>query len=151
MATRSRSKRQAQLYLEELEPRDVPSYLMSDYTGPWTNAGVRTGTGVAFSRTFPGVLTRTAGPITLQPVPPTEITIMSNQDYQLLFAKFPGFKWDKYTGQGSLANNTVRIKDYEAIVDTDGRLGANIGIAYTGVSPSPNNVDWIQFIHQSIA
>jgi hypothetical protein len=147
-----------QLLIEELEPRYAPAYLVAD-PGAFSIAGLR----------FPGMddgwnvqcRINMATDSFLAPDGSPQIVVLdqygqilgplqspNEQDFQLLVNQFPD--WNFRESPLQLADNSIQIKDYEALADGSGAPASNVGasllLRYNPTGVDPTQIDWIQFV-----
>jgi hypothetical protein len=147
-----------QLLIEELEPRYAPAYLVAD-PGAWSVAGLR----------FPGLddgwnvqcRINMASNSYFAPDGLPQIAVLhdygeilgplqspNEQDYQLLVNEFPDWNFSESPLQ--LADNSIQIKDYEALAAGSGApagdVGASLLLRYNPTGVDPTQIDWIQFV-----
>jgi hypothetical protein len=147
-----------QLLIEELEPRYAPAYLVSD-PGAFSVAGL----------TFPGVddgwnvqcQINMSTDSFLAPDGSPQIVVLdqygeilgplqspNEQDFQLLVNEFPD--WNFRESPLQLADNSIQIKDYEALAAGSGAPAGNVGasllLQYNPTGVDPTEIDWIQFV-----
>jgi hypothetical protein len=148
--------RGARLWIEELEPRDAPAYLVSA-PGAFSVAGLD----------FPGLddgwnvqcqINMSTGQFFAPDGSPQIANLdqygeilgptqsPNEQDFQLLVNEFPG--WNFIESPVQLADNSLQIKDYEALAPGSGAPAGNVGasllLQYIPSGVDPANIDWIQ-------
>jgi len=147
-----------QLLVEELEPRYAPAYLVAD-PGAFSVAGL----------TFPGLddgwnvqcqINMSTGSY-LAPDGSPQVAVLdqygeilgplqspNEQDFQLLVNEFPD--WCFRESPLQLADNSIQIKDYEALAPGSGApagdVGASLLLQYNPTGVDPTQIDWIQFV-----
>ena len=146
------------LLIEELEPRYAPAYLTAD-PGAFSVAGL----------TFPGLddgwnvqcqINMSTGSY-LAPDGSPQVAVLdqygevlgplqspNEQDFQLLVNEFPD--WNFKESPLQLADNSIQIKDYEALASGSGApagdVGASLLLQYNPTGVDPTQIDWIQFV-----
>jgi hypothetical protein len=140
LAKTSRRHR-AQLYVEQLIDRIVPSWLVTDFAQPPVQFSL---SGNGFSRTLPGVLTTNAmsdnepnnhGWSAIIPNGATPLGEPSDQDWDTLEDEFPGWVFEEKPEDMGLAQGSLVIKDYEAFA------GMVVGSAGSDTIPG-STLDW---------
>ena len=147
-----------QLLIEELEPRYAPAYLVAD-PGAFSVAGLN----------FPGLddgwnvqcRINMSTDSYWAPDGSPQIAVLhhygeilgplqspNEQDFQLLVNEFPDWNFSESPLQ--LADNSIQIKDYEALAAGSGApagdVGASLLLQYNPTGVDPTQIDWIQFV-----
>jgi hypothetical protein len=154
----SQKDRRGRLFLEVLEARDAPAYLISapgalsvagidfpGFDGGWNvQCQINTSTGPFIG---PG-----GSPQVASLDPSTEILgpcqSPNEQDFQLLVNEFPSWSFRESSVQ--LAENSLQIKDYEALAPGNGAPAGSVGAAlllqYVPTGADPTTIEWVQFV-----
>jgi hypothetical protein len=167
---RSRNNRFATLSLEPLEERWNPAYLTYN-TGAFTVAGLPDN-GVANGYSLSATKTTTSAqfngpdgnPQVVNSMPLTAFTqdpAPTQAEWNVLFAQFPGTNWNWASSAQTLSDNTLTVKDAEALDPSKAAPGVNVVavaqslfIQYTANGNSPpadNNLHWLEFVTTNTA